>query len=560
MGASLVEGRIDPRERRLVLPSRVVWASGRVAAAERLLTDDEAVCEMTTAGEGEASLLLDFGRELHGGVRLDSPRAPKREAARVRVRFGESVSEAMGTPNNDHSLHDFDTRVPWYGHIELGNTGFRFVRIDLLEPETALVLSAVRAVFVYRDLEYVGSFECDDERLNRIWDVGAYTVHLCMQDHVWDGIKRDRLVWIGDLHPEARVISTVFGGVDVVPASLDHARDEWPLPGWMNGISSYSRWWLILQHDWYRHHGDLGYLREQRGYLLGLLGQVEGCVGEDGRERLDGGRFLEWPTSRDATAIDAGLQALTVLALRAGAEICRLIDEPEASARAAAAADRAAACRRAPTASKQANALAVLAGMADPIETNRAVLAQDPFRGLSTFYGYYVLEARALAGDHAGCLDLIRTYWGGMLDRGATTFWEGFELDWLDGSGRIDEFTPEGLRDLHADHGDYCYPGLRHSLCHGWAAGPTAWLAEHVLGLAPAAPGFTRLTVRPHLAGLAWARGTLPTPAGVVTIQHRRRADGRVDTWLDLPPGIGLDLAPCCVRLTDPPPACECPG
>ena len=38
----------------------------------------------------------------------------------------------------------------------------------------------------------------------------------------------------------------------------------------MNGISSYSLWWLILQHDWYRYHGDLGYLGEQRDYLLGL--------------------------------------------------------------------------------------------------------------------------------------------------------------------------------------------------------------------------------------------------------------------------------------------------
>ena len=53
-----------------------------------------------------------------------------------------------------------------------------------------------------RDLQYLGSFECSDERLNTIWQTGAYTVHLNMQDYLWDGIKRDRLVWIGDMHPE----------------------------------------------------------------------------------------------------------------------------------------------------------------------------------------------------------------------------------------------------------------------------------------------------------------------------------------------------------------------
>ena len=179
-------------------------------------------------------------------------------------------------------------------------------------------------------------------------------------------------------------------------------------------------------------------------YLLGLLERIEGCPDEQGGEHLDGVRFLEWPTSRDPLAIDAGLQALTAMALRAGATLCAVLGEEEAAARARAAAERARAHRRPPTASKQANALAVLAGMADAGETNARILAQDPYRGLSTFYGYYVLQARALAGDFAGCLDLLRAYWGGMLQMGATTFWEGFEIDWMENAAGIDDLVPPG--------------------------------------------------------------------------------------------------------------------
>lgn len=40
--------------------------------------------------------------------------------------------------------------------------------------------------------------------------------------------------------------------------------------------------------------------------------------------------------------------------------------------------------------------------------------------------GYYILTARAMAGDYEGCLEAIREYWGGMLSLGATTFWEDF--------------------------------------------------------------------------------------------------------------------------------------
>ena len=92
---------------------------------------------------------------------------------------------------------------------------------------------------------------------------GAYTVHLNMQDYLWDGIKRDRLVWVGDMHPETSTIATVFGSNEVVPKSLDLSRDITPIPNWMNGISTYSMWWIIIHRDWYMHNGDLAYLQQQ---------------------------------------------------------------------------------------------------------------------------------------------------------------------------------------------------------------------------------------------------------------------------------------------------------
>lgn len=532
----LPQGKADPRVRSYVLPTRVVWSSGNINAPEHLLTDDRHTTLLSPAKAGETtSVLLDFGRELHGGVRIECPINTVNRPVKFRVRFGESVAEAMGQPNQDHAVHDHEVLVPWMGHAEIGNTGFRFVRLDMLDTEAKVTLDQVFGVFLYRPLEYKGTFESSDARLNKIWDVGAYTVHLCMQDHVWDGIKRDRLVWIGDLHPETMVISTVFGEQDIIPQSLDYVRDRTPLPGWMNGIGSYSLWWIMCQRDWYRYHGNLAYLKEQRKYLVGLLEEVKKSLDPQGMEKLPGHRFLEWPTSRDPTAIDAGLQALVALSLNAGAELCDVLGEKQAAESARAAGQKAAGFRRAPSPSKQANALAVLAGMADAKTVNSQILAKNPFSGLSTFYGYYVLEARAKAGDHQGALDLIRNYWGGMLDRGATTFWEGFELEWLSESARIDELTPPGKKDLHADYGDYCYVGLRHSLCHGWAAGPTAWMTEHVLGLSPITPGFGRIRLAPNLGDLQWAQGTLPTPHGLLKVRHEKRPDGRIKTEVDAP-------------------------
>ena len=170
---------IDPRVRRYVWPVRIVWTSEGDAAPgnPEALMQSDGECRLKHKGE-PPGILLDFGRELHGGIQIENGPTPGHAPTRVRVRFGESTSEAMGKPNQDHAIHDHEILVPWYGHAEIGNTGFRFVRIDLLDEGTELHLKWVRAVFVYRDIEYRGRFECSDERLNQIWRTGAYTVHL----------------------------------------------------------------------------------------------------------------------------------------------------------------------------------------------------------------------------------------------------------------------------------------------------------------------------------------------------------------------------------------------
>jgi hypothetical protein len=154
---------------------------------------------------------------------------------------------------------------------------------------------------------------------------------------------------------------------------------------------------------------------------------------------------------------------------------------------------------------------------------------------MSTFYGYYMLKARAQAGDYQGAIDNIREYWGSMLDLGATTFWEDFDIDWMKNAARIDEVVPAGKVDVHTSYGGYCYKELRHSFCHGWASGPTSWLTQYVLGVNVLEPGCKKIRIEPHLGDLKWVKGTFPTPYGVVKIEHKKMSDGTVRTEIDAP-------------------------
>ena len=158
--------------------------------------------------------------------------------------------------------------------------------------------------------------------------------------------------------------------------------------------------------------------------------------------------------------------------------------------------------------------------------------------GYSTFFGYYILAAKALAGDYAGALADMKQYWGGMLDMGATTFWEDFNLEWMNNAGRIDEVVPEGKIDIHGDYGAYCYIRFRHSLCHGWASGPCPYLSNYVLGIRNLAPG--KYEVKPELADLEWAKGTYPTPKGALSVWAFRNEKGETVVEIDAPAGIEI--------------------
>ena len=556
----------DPRVREYITPTRIVWmgAEEQITHPEYLLREgvgqadltNSHICVMRSTKEKHPAILLDFGRELHGALQIVTGMPGDHTPVRVRIRFGESASEAMcditkeNGATNDHAVRDFELTMPWLGLREVGNSGFRFARIDVLDDDRELHLKEVRAISYMRDIPYLGAFRSSDERLNKIWQTGAYTVHLNMQEYLWDGIKRDRLVWMGDLHPEVMTVSYVFGNNEVVPRSLDLVKETTKLPGWMNGISSYSIWWIIIQRDWYYHHGDLEYLKQQKEYLVDLLKLLFTKVDERGVEQLDS-RFLDWPSNAHPEAIHAGLQSLMLIAMQSGSELCEILGEDALAKECQQMYEKMKAAAPivsqtylgsgkavADPGNKQGAALLTIAGLMDAQKANDEILTQEGVRGFSTFYGYYMLQAMAKAGNYEGAMEMIRNYWGAMLDLGATSFWEDFDIDWMENAARIDELVPEGKVDVHRDKGAYCYVGYRHSFCHGWASGPTAWLSQHILGVEILEPGCRKVRITPHLGDLEWVEGRFPTPYGEIEIAHRKSADGKIVSKVKAPKGV----------------------
>ncbi len=544
--------KLDDRVRLYLEPTRVVWQTNTESATVENSDDllhsrdmqislhGQNLCTLKNHG-GNAAILLDFGQELHGGLEYSVQQIIGAGEALIRIRFGESVTEVMsdvgGTTNatNDHALRDFTMPVHEMSMNPVGQMGFRFVRIDLLTPDVSVSFKTIKAVMIYRDIPYLGSFESSDRLINRIWNVGAYTMHLNMQQHIWDGIKRDRLVWMGDLHPEITTIQTVFGNQKIIRDSLDFILGETANGDWMNDIPSYSMWWIIIQHDYFLQFGDTVYLKKQIPYMKQLCRKLSTYIGPDGLDTTPQMRFVDWPTKDNADATDLGLQSLHILAVRYAAELFDVCGEQEARQLCLADEQRLLAWKPKAVPEKQSNALAVLAGLLDAKDTNETILKRNGAEGYSTFMAYYILLAKAKAGDFADSLETIREYFGGMLQLGATTFWEDFDLKWMENAAPIDRLPREGEVDIHGTYGRHCYQGFRHSLCHGWSSAVTAWLTRYILGIEILEPGCRKICIKPHLCGLEWVKGTYPTPEGIIEVEHTTAPDGTVKTIVNAP-------------------------
>jgi hypothetical protein len=73
--------------------------------------------------------------------------------------------------------------------------------------------------------------------------------------------------------------------------------------------------------------------------------------------------------------------------------------------------------------------------------------------------------------------------------------------------------------------------------CHAWSASPNIELFRTVLGVDSAAPGFRRVSVRPHPGKLQRAAGSVPHPRGNIEV----RIDGN-DVTVVLPPETAGDF------------------
>jgi alpha-L-rhamnosidase len=440
--------------------------------------------------------------------------------------------------------------------------GFRYLSIVARGGAQLESAGAIERRYPRGDEAY---FECDDPALNKIWRVGARTLELCSTDAFIDCPGREQRAWLGDSYIHALLTYTTNtdwrlvrrhlricahsrrgDGLLAMAAACDFSISSTTIP-------DYSLHWIRALARYFEYSGDSATVRELMPTAVGVLSAFERYRAPDGLIRgMPGWIFIDWAMTERSDATGA-LDALYAAALDDFASLAETVladsrDAADARARAERtrrafellwdeaagvyvdAADRNRPRRRV---SQQTNAIAIVSGCAPRerwprmleyiLDESRVVVTptisdnmaayvkqrMDPADHMKFDVEHDVVAAQPFFSHilhdaivRAGRRDLIPARcmkWWPQIERGDTAF--------------------EEYWDARAGSG---------SRCHAWSATPTYDLTTWILGVRPAAPGYSRAEIAPHFGKLRHLEGHVPTPHGLIEVKLDREAGGEI--------------------------------
>jgi hypothetical protein len=483
----------------------------------RLPTIPQYAASVAKSGD---SRLIDFGKETFGFIKLHGLTGN----GKLTVYYGESKEEAL-SKDGAIALDRLQIKTATKKDSVMPlSKAFRYVNI---ETDPSIQFDSVSMLYEYSDVKDRGSFRCSDEEINRIYDVAKYTLHLNTREFFIDGIKRDRWVWSGDAYQSYLMNYYLFFDSPTVERTMAALRGKDPVTGHINTIMDYTFYWFLGIYDYYLYTGDKTFINKFYPRMQSMMDYVLGRRNKDGLlQGLPGDWiFIDWADGLSKKGEVSFEQMLFARSLETMALCADLVNDPEGKTNYTKLADDVKqklfslywnpakhALVHSRVDGKQSDNVTRYANMfgiffnyftdQQKQEVKQHVLLNDSVQKITTPYmRFYELEALCAMGEQDYVLKQMKDYWGGMLNLGATTFWE--------------EYNPSKKG---AEHYAMYGREFGKSLCHAWGASPIYLLGKYYLGVKPTAPGYSTYVIEPKLGGLKWMQGTVPTPAGNIEL------------------------------------------
>lgn len=477
--------------------------------------------------------LYDAGAETFGYITLKGIKGK----GQISIYYGESKEEAMDTDKcetldrlsiNNSKITNLSTNETSDFNTEYTINLSKAFRYIYIVTNNDIRIEDVSMKYEYQPEVNHSSFECNDETINKIWNIGIYTLGLTTREFFIDGIKRDRWTWSGDAYQSYLMNYYSFFDSNCVKRTIWQLRGKDPVTSHINTIMDYTFYWFLGIYDYYMYSGDKHFLSQiyprmqtMMDYVLGRLdnnGMVTGLTGD--------WVFVDWADkpmdkhgdlSFEQVLFCKSLETMTLCAKVTGNDpdadkYQKLYTDLKAkliptfwNEKKQAMVHNCIEGKQSEQITRYSNIFATLYNYLtekQKQEVKSSVLENNNIMKITTPYmRFYELEALCAMGEQANVTKQIKDYWGGMIHEGATSFWEKYNPD---------EKGKQHLAMYGRPYGK--------SLCHAWGASPVYLLGKYYLGVKPIKEGYKEFSITPVLGGLKWIHGTVPTPNGCVKV------------------------------------------
>ena len=519
-------------------------------------------------------VLVDFGKETMGYLVIEGLEGE----GMLNIFYGESEKEALDRAFcetldqievTEEGILDLVTLAYAERTDDYVLTESKAFRHVYLEGTGNLRLSGVALDYEYsvHDPAHSGAFRCDDEELNHIWEVSAYTLDLTTREFFTDGIKRDRWTWSGDAIQSYLMNYYLRYDTECVRRTIRQLRGKDPVTTHVNTIMDYTFYWFKSIHDYHLYTGDINFVRSVYPLMRSLMTYCLERANDDGmmEGQADDWVFIDW--------VDFPMRKRGVLCFEQ-LLFCKSLETMEHCAR----------LLSAPKDPKDPKDLKGPKDSKDLKDPKDPKDLKDPPRGSLTSPDY-ASDAENYARLASALREKLRpSFWDeerhafihaiedGEPNRMVTKFPNMFAIIYGYADDKEQEYilrhvllnddvppitTPymrfyelealcmgglqsTVLKEMKAYWGGMLREGATtfwekyiptehgaehlamygrpygKSLCHAWGASPLYLIGRYFLGVRPTLPGYAAYEVRPVLGGLQWMEGKVPTPYGLI--------------------------------------------
>ena len=433
---------------------------------------------------------------------------------------------------------------------------FRFIRVEFEDPNCEIT------GFTYANYHYpldkAGTFECSNPRYNDMWEIGRNTVLCCMHEMYVDCPYYEQQQYDMDSALEMLYTMRMSGDYRMPFKSITDFSHSQMADGMLQAnypstmvqiIPDFTLFWILMVRDYLRYTGKDPANLDRIRALTGIIDRaLEGFVPYMTGDGLVGvtpyWHFVDWVPGWHVGVPNGGFtEPLTVTsfmyaaALKAAAELADAVGRPGLSADYRARAEI----------------------MLENVQKHCYDAELGLYRNTPTVKEYsqhttlWAILSGAVSGEDAGAL-MDRTFDGRVPVAVCSFSMNYYMFRALELAGRYKEYAPKQLQGWETMLDWHCTtwcenPDSPRSECHGWSSAPTYEFSAMVLGVYPTSDGYESVRIKPVVDcyDLTWAKGTVPTPRGIIAVSWEKK-DDVLTLNVALPEGTRMD---CEVVLPD---------